>query len=489
VNHRLVTLLALLLVAPLAHAQAPDELPPGHPQVAPDELPPGHPQVAPDELPPGHPQVAPDELPPGHPQVAPDELPPGHPQVAPDAPPPGHPDTSGGSHPHTDFSRAMSPPDMAEAVPDGTLPAGSIRVAVVEADGTTAAAGAEIALGIMRQGGDRDRTPAIAGPDGVYTYTDLPTGVGQAYRVNVMFEGATYSSTPFQLPPDRGYAVHVTRMPTTHDEHVLLMVIGQTFVEVREHRLHVVQEMQLANIGEATYVFPSGGLRIPLPEGWLAFQTQPVMTDQHVEELAGVGVAMRGSLPPGRVTLAYAFDLPISGSDMTLRLPMPFRTYIYRVVTEAPEGLSLDVEGMPRAIRFEDEGRPLLGTEVQRSPTDPALDELVIRMRGIPGPGPLRWIALGIALVLVLGGVLAVAFGTPAVAPTHDLAARRRELLAELAALEDEFAAGEIGPQYRQSQRALIVRSLASILFEEERAKGKQPKASVVRGASRNETA
>jgi hypothetical protein len=178
---------------------------------------------------------APDELPPGHPPIAPapDELPPGHPHVAPGAAGDPHGGGGGMGVESEDFSRAMQPPTVATGVESDEVAPGSIRVTVVDAEGHPQPE-AEVQLGIMRQGGDRDRTPGTTGPDGIYTYTDLPTGVGQAYRVNVPFQGATYSSTPFQLPPSRGYDVRITRQPTTHDQRLLLMVIGQTFVEIHE---------------------------------------------------------------------------------------------------------------------------------------------------------------------------------------------------------------------------------------------------------------
>ena len=400
----------------------------------------------------------------------PEELPPGHPQVAPDAQPS---DPQGAAAPE-DFQRAMQPPVSATGVESDDVPAGAIRITVVDAAGHPQP-GAEIQLGIMRQGGDRDRTPGTTGADGTYTYTDLPTGVGQAYRVNVPFEGATYSSTPFQLPPARGYAVEIHRLPTTHDQHVLLMVIGQTYVEIHEERLHVVEEMQLSNLGDETYVFPEDGITMHLPEGFLAFQTQAVMTDQHLEEVPGQGVGFHGSLPPGRVTLAFAYDLPITGSDMTFEVSLPIRSYIYRVVVDAPATLRLDVDGMPRAIRFEDQGRSLLGTEIQRQPGDPQLQHLMVTLHGIPGPGPIRWIALAVAIALALGGILVAARSsapTPRAAAAA-LAERKRRLLEELHALDAEYEAGDIGPAYRQSRRTAIVRALAGVLHEEDLKSGK----------------
>lgn len=379
--------------------------------------------------------------------------------------------------PDRDISRAMAPPNVASGSESDAVPAGSIRVTVVD-EHDTPVPDASVALGIMRQGGDRERTPSTTGADGVSTYSSLPTGTGQAYRVNVMFEGATYSSTPFQLPPTRGYDVLVHRLPTTHDERVLLLVIGQTFVEIHEERLHIIEEMQLSNLGESTYVFPSEGIVIDLPEGFVAFQTQPVMTDQRIEEVSGEGVALHGSLPPGRVTLAFAFDLPIRGRDMAFEVALPIRPYIYRVIVDAPQGLRLDVDGMPHAIRFEDQGRSLLGTEIQREPSDARITHLVVSLHGVPGPGPLRWIALGIALVLVLGGVFTASrtADTRKLEPAAVFTARRRALLEDLRLLEAEHEAGEIGPSYRQSQRSAIVRSLAALLHEEDRAKARATK-------------
>jgi hypothetical protein len=159
---------------------------------------------------------------------------------------------------------------------------------------------------------------------------------------------------------------------------------------------------------------------------------------------------------------------------MTFTIANPLRSYIYRVISDATPELHLDVEGMPRAVRFEDEGRSLLGTEVQRAPGAAGFDEVRISLRGIPGPGPLRWIASGIAALFVLGGLFAAFRSAPKVSPDH--ARRRRELLAELEAVEAEFAAGEIGPSFRQSQRDALVRALATALYEEERLKGASSK-------------
>jgi hypothetical protein len=459
-----IAALLVLVCSPSAlHAQdAPGELPPGHP---PTDTPAG-PAPLVEDLPPGHPPT--DALPPGHPPMdapAEGELPPGHPSPTGEADPHGH-----GGDPAMDatLERAFREPRVASADPNPALPAGQIRVRLVDVQGQPVP-DHEIQLGVMRQGGDRERTPGRTDASGVFTYTELPTGSGQAYRVNVPHEGATYSCTPFQLPTAMGYDVRVEVRPTVRADRSLLLVLGQTMVELRDERLHVIQQARLSNLAPATYLFPEGGTRIELPEGYTAFQTQPVMTDQRVVELAGQGVRIEGSLPTGQVTLAWAFDLPVTGSEMDIEIPNPFRTFQYRVISTAPRGMTLDVEGMPAAVRFEDQGQPLLGTEIQRSPDQPAFSTIHIRLANIPGPSPARLYAVAAAAILLLAG-LALGWRRP----TTDRGrawreARRKELLALAERLEKDFAAGELGPETRQSQRDAIVRELAVLFYADER--------------------
>lgn len=468
-------LLALALLAPLPLlAQDAPELPPGHPPTPPPTAPT---EATERPLPPGHPVLEATEVPAPEGDEAPPtgELPPGHPPTAeaPTAGPPTAAEDPHGGHGHAGpmdetMERAFREPRVASADPNPSIPPGQIRIRVIDERGLPLG-DQEIQLGIMRQGGDRERTPGRTDASGMFTYTDLPTGSGQAYRVNVPRDGATYSSTPFQLPTAIGYDVRVQTQRAVRSDRSLLLVLGQTMLELRDERIHVIQQARLSNLGTDTYLFPEGGTRIELPEGYISFQTQPVMTDQRVVELAGEGVRIEGSLPTGQVTLAWAFDLPVTGSEMDIEIPNPFRTFQYRVISTAPRGMSMDVEGMPEAVRFEDQGQPLLGTQIQRSPSEPAFATVRVRLRDIPGPSPARLYAVAIAALLLLGGLVAMARKPRTDGGKAQRASRRDELLAEAAALETQLASGEIGPETRQSRRAAIVRDLAVLFYLDER--------------------
>lgn len=377
--------------------------------------------------------------------------------------PPGHPPTAGSGVDQA-AARALRPPEVATSAPSTDIPVGEILVEVRDPSGAPAAS-APVRLGLMGSGGQRSDKHATTDAEGIARFTGLETGAGQAYRVNVSHEGATYSSDPFRLDPDRGHRVGITRLPVTRDPDVLLQFLGGTFIEIKpDERLHIVQQTELINLGRSTYVFPEGGLEVDLPAGFIAFQSQDVMTDQRIVPNDD-GFRIEGSLPPGRVQLTWAFDLPVVSSDMSFTQRVPFRTYRYVVISDGAEGMTLEVEGFPAAHEAEDGGRKHFATRIERSPSDPRWEQLSISLIGIPGPGPARYIATGAAsLLLLLGLYLGLRRGGPDSAAVEARKRRQAELVAEAAALEEAFAKEEVGPAFHERRRRELVDELATLL-------------------------
>lgn len=366
--------------------------------------------------------------------------------------------------PHT----ALAAPSLPTAEPAGDLPIGSIAIEVLDPRGQPYP-NAEIVLGVMASMGARTEQRAKTGADGRYTFSGLATGTQQAYRVNVLYGGAKFSTTPFRLPDDSGYLARVPLLATTQSDRMVFQVIGQTFIELRDDRLHVTQQARLANAGDGVFVLPKEGIVVPLPENFTAFSWQEQMTDQRGDENAGVGFKLRGSLPPGSVTLAWSFDLPRSGESAKIPVSLPFRTFSYRVISEAPEGLSMRVSEFPAVERVQDGGRSLWFTQIQRSPSDARLDKFQIKLDGIPGPGPGRWIASGIALFAVLFGLSRAFRGSSDdVDRRATLEAHKLSLIARAKQTEEEHARGDIGPEYKAERMQEIVTELAMVLRDEE---------------------
>lgn len=380
--------------------------------------------------------------------------------TAAEAAPHGH----GGGDPHA----ALAPPTLPTAEPAEDLLKGTIDIQVLDPRGQPYP-GAEIVLGVMASMGTRTEQRAKTAADGHYRFEGLAIGTQQAYRVNVLYGDAKFSTTPFRLPEESGYRVRVPLRATTQNDSMVFQVIGQTVVELRDDRLHITQQSRLANAGENVFVLPKEGVLVPLPEGFTAFNWQDQMTDQRGEVVADTGFRLRGSLPPGSVTLAWSFDLPRAGASAKIPVTLPFRTFSYRIISEAPEGLSMRASEFPAAERVQDEGKQLLFTQIQRTPNEPKLETFSIKLDGIPGPGPGRWIASGLAIFAVLFG-LSRAFqgGSDSEDRKNTLEAQKHGLLAQAKVVTDEHAQGEIGPEYKAERMEEIVTELALVLRDEE---------------------
>ncbi len=359
-------------------------------------------------------------------------------------------------------------PSLASAEPANDVPAGAIEVTVVDIEAHPVA-NAAVEVGMRDQSDARETFEARTGADGKHVFTGLATGSTQSYRVRVPFEGAVYTSTPFQLPADRGYRVRVLRLATTRDDRRVIQFLGQASLEIRDERLHVVQQAQLVNLGDRTYVFPDEGLEVRLPAGFTAFQSEDMMSDQRFVS-NDRGFALQGSIPPGRITLTWGYDLPVRGSTMDIDLPISFRTIHYRLVAEAPPGLEMHADEMPEPEAYDEQGHHLMETVIQRSPTDPELEHVHVTLRNIPGPGPQRWIAVGAGLAIILAGFLFFARGgAEKQVEAGARTARKNALLDEVVEIERMFAKGEIGPSYRSRQLEALEVELASLLRDEAR--------------------
>jgi hypothetical protein len=351
------------------------------------------------------------------------------------------------------------------------LPPGTIRVRVIDATTEQPVANAKLQLGTMSRDNSRNTQDATASVRGEYRFEKLAGGDGQAYRINVLYDGAKYSSTPFRLPVEHGYDVLVRQVPTTRDAREVVLYVGATSIEVRDERLKVVQQARLINIGTKTYVFPDGGLLIKLPAGHKAFQAEEVMTDQHLKEEAAQGFKMTGSIAPGEVTLTWGFDVPYDTTKVDLTFDLPWVTFAYRVLVDAAPGMTLAVDDMPAPELHDDNGRRFWVSEVVKRVGDPPLRRLKIHVSGIPGPGPTRVIALVVAIFVLAGGVWFARRQPPAAtagmgADGVPFEQRKADLIAQAAKLESERSREDIGPEYYAEQIADLEERLAALLFE-----------------------
>ena len=354
-------------------------------------------------------------------------------------------------------------PDLVTSTVDAELPAGTIAVEIVDATGAPVSKQA-VRLGVMEQSGGRDSKACVTDEEGTCSFDALLTDSKHSYRVNVPYEGARYSSTPFRIDANEGQRVRVVRLPTTNDNRRIFQVLGRTMIEFRDGRAHIQQEARLANLGEATYVFPDGGMSIRLPDGFKAFDSMAVMTDQRLAATDD-GLDISGSMPPGRVDLMWTYDIPVGGTSMLIEQPVPFSTMEYQVISDYVEGMTMEVEGFQVARVHEGGDRRFLVAGMMRRPGDAPVDPLRIHVRGIPGAGPLPYLAAAIAMIFVFWAIWLLfrpLDQTAVLARVRD--DRRAELLDEIAGLESQRKAESIGPSFYEHQRRELTDELAIVL-------------------------
>ncbi len=352
---------------------------------------------------------------------------------------------------------------VATAQRDASVPAGTIRVAVVDEQDQPLPE-AVVELGIMEQGGARERKECLTDAGGSCTFDALPTGESQSYRVNVPYEGAKYSTTPFRLDPTQGHVARIRRLPTTTDDQRVLQLLGRTMMEFKDDRIRVTQESRLANVGQSTYVFPKEGKLVRLPEGFLVFDSRAIMSDQRIIA-DDEGLRLFGSVPPGPVSLSWWYEIPVKGSRFELVQPVSFRTVEYDVLADHVPGITFEVEGFAPARIFDHRGRQIAVTKLSRKPADPPLTEVHVLMAGIPTGRTMPLVAVVLASLLVLLGVtLTVRRGDPTVVLERARSARRTELLQEAKRLEQDFARSEVGPKYHARRKQELVDELAALL-------------------------
>ena len=354
-------------------------------------------------------------------------------------------------------------PELVTSRVDAELPAGTIAVEVVDPTGAAVSKQA-VRLGVMEQSGGRDSKACVTDEEGRCSFDALLTDSKHSYRVNVPYEGARYSSTPFRIDANEGQRVRVVRLPTTKDNRRIFQVLGRTMIEFRDDRAHIQQEARLANLGEATYVFPDGGMSIRLPDGFKAFDSMEVMTDQRLAATDD-GLDISGSMPPGRVDLMWTYDIPVGGTSMSIEQQVPFSTMEYQVISDYVEGMTMEVEGFQVARVHEGGDRRFLVAGMMRRPGDAPVNPLRIHVRGIPGAGPLPYLAAAIAMIFVFWAIWLLfrpLDQTAVLARVRD--DRRAELLDEIAGLESQRKAESIGPSFYEHRRRELTDELAIVL-------------------------
>lgn len=405
-------------------------------------------------------------MPPGHPPVGADDAP-AEPGEAPAAPmPPGHPPTTAGQRGAGTAARTDT------STPSKDLPPGTIDAQINDAEGKPLP-GVSVRLGILRQsvaeGDSSEFKNAVTNADGKVRFDRLELGSRFSYRITVKQEPAEYASASINLREDSGQSVVLHVYPVTSDiRRTMVGMRGFVMVEPRDDVFQFEVLLRVFNVGATTWV--PEDVVIELPRGWKGFSAQEGMGDTRAVAEGERGAKLLGTFSPGQHEVAFRFQVPNDHDEtVDLKLGLPPHIAELQVMAESARGMGFEVSGMPPAQpSVREDGRRMLTTGRQLKPGEPEMEDVSLRLTGIPTPGPGRWYAAGIAAALAALGLMLTAQNgkeKPSLKslPEKDITRARNLLLDELVALEQAHRNKDIGPRTYESARRALVNALARL--------------------------
>lgn len=384
--------------------------------------------------------------------------------------PSGHPHVEGeASHEHGAGSEEMFKVPEDGATEDPKLASGTVIFQILDADGK-AVPNTEVTLGVIynsvAKGENRKRLLGKTGPTGEVSFEGLDVGSGIAYRVMVLDRGATFSAPPFQLPAKAGMRGQLHVFPVENDvEKTLIVSQSMIYTEVKDDRVQVQQAFKIYNFGRNAWI--PQDVVIALPPEYTAFAAQQGMTDVGVEAIPKKGLKLRGTFTPGEHVVEFRWQLPYSGEpEVSFDAGAPPHLAAARVIAPAGRSMELAVDGFPAAHATKDGmGQRALMTEKQLRREETPLKSIRVQIRGLPTEGSARIVA---TLLAAVGVGVGIALGTRKSSP-RDTSGERSKLLADLEALEQARASGDVGPKTYERARRDLVDDIARTLATEKR--------------------
>jgi hypothetical protein len=307
---------------------------------------------------------------------------------------------------------------------------------------------------------------------GRYSFSGLDRDPNLVYLAVARYQNVNYpTDQPFQLQDQASVESNINVYEATNaDDAIQFERLNLLVVGAEQGVVQFMEMGSLVNTGDRTFVTANPqdqalarAIKFALPSGALAVQMQSGFSDQDVT--AGVGgIQVTSPVPPGSHQFALSFQLPYNGTsaDVSMQIPYPTATYsVYLPDT----GLKLDANGLKAGGPAQLGGQSYAlysANNIARS-TMVSAQLSGLGSNGALGPNQLALISLGVVLFVVGGGVILFSSGRfrPAAQPvgisatSADVEHERLELVVRLAALDERFAAGEVGQSVYAAERDL----------------------------------
>jgi hypothetical protein len=332
---------------------------------------------------------------------------------------------------------------------------------------------------------------------GGFSFNGLDGTGATTYAVYTSFQNGTFSSGPITLANGGALEQLTVYDTTTNDSAISVGLATVLFSEpnTQTGMIPVGEFLTFSNTGTTAYVAtpgaengkPTGLLRFTLPAGATNVSLGSGFEGAQSVTVDG-GFATTGTLPPGKTQVAFAFQVPYSGTDYAFPYKAAYATSQVAVLVPVDMQIEArDFTGQQPVTAAGQQFHLLTKDHLAAGAT------ATMRTWGLKVPGEQPsisfpqlvavWAGLALLLALLLAlflrrGYLVVAFGLApasatgvAVRSTAGMSARsheaeRKRLLKDLLALENSHKAGRVADTtYRERRDAL--RDVLRVLLAE----------------------
>lgn len=280
------------------------------------------------------------------------------------------------------------------------------------------------------------------GPDGAFRIP-LPhapvVGSGEVFFASHRYEGVLYFGPAIASPDQLEDPYEIRAYPTREAPPgglELPIHVRNLFIEESPVGWRVTDLFDVRNDSAVTWVPGPGGGPVwtyPLPAGAFALRVAQEDVAHDAVTLEEGRLHSSATVPPGDRLLVVEYEIP----SLDLSIPLPGWTEAVELFVREPAP-PLQVDGLRPEAPLELE----IGSVYRRWAGEDFTDATIRLLPGEDQALPAAWLAVGLALVLALAGSwLLLARGTgrrgPAEPSQDDVESRRRELLDEIARLDE----------------------------------------------------
>jgi len=377
---------------------------------------------------------------------------------------------------------------------------GDVEAQVINGTSGMPLANQPVRLLIFEQEQFAEARDGVTDEQGRTQFTGLPTAPTWAYVVETTYQDLTYHSEVGHFAPDisllelvasvydAGASVDAVSIDRAH---WLIDLTNPSFVDVGE----VYSFLNSANRVFAGEMIPGAEepqvLKIPLPENAIHINVEgETLGERFILEEGNILVDTQ-PLPPGNTQIFLRYSLPVEDGSATLAHQIMYPTAMLNLL--APDiGISIEAPDWQEDTPIQTQGGAFLNYTIFDLPAGstpvaiingvsedlltaaaPGAEPQQVIDRnaapGISGTPYLPWLVVGLGLVVLGGGVI---FGwkkhqqTLADRPAL-LEEQRKALIAQMAALDDAFEAGEIPADAYHKQRNTLKLQIIALMREE----------------------